>query len=446
MSVVAVSVDAVQAGAFRPWALVVAVGLLALNGVFTATEIALVTARRARIEEAGAHGDRRARGALRALSDLPTAFSATQLGATMTSLGLGAVAEPALAALLLTVFEPLGWASGVSTIVAIGLALTVVMFLHMVVGDMAPKNLAIARAEAVTLAVAAPFRGFVTVFRPLIALLELATRGVLLLLRVQPVAQRDLAHTPEELSLVLAESRRRGTIPPTDARTMDAALRLAEIDAGAAMTPRADVVAIPDDASLGELLDTAASTGFTRLPVYHGSLDSVVGLVHVKDALLASAGTDPGALVRPIVAVPESVDLEQLLPDLLEDRHHLVLVVDEYGATAGVLTLEDVLEELVGDIADEFDAQSMPRRRDARSWDVPGTLRRDELARLTGLRLEADDLETETVSGWLVEQLGRLPRIGDAIEHEGWRLVVRSLDGLRAGDVHIEAPTADADG
>src|SRR5690606_16099543 len=149
-----------------------------------------------------------------------------------------------------------------------------------------------------------------------------------------------------------------------------------EIDAGAAMTPRTDVVAIPDDASLGELLDTAASTGFTRMPVYHGSLDAVVGLGHVKDALLAPAGTEPEALVRPIVAVPETVDLEQLLPDLLEDRHHLVLVVDEYGATAGVLPLEDVLEELVGDIADEFDAQGMPRRRDAHTWDVPGTLRR----------------------------------------------------------------------
>jgi CBS domain containing-hemolysin-like protein len=440
----AAAAEAVHPMSFRPWALGVVVILLAVNGAFTATEIALVTTRRLRIEEAGAGGDRRAARVLRTLSDLPMAFSATQLGATMTSLGLGAIAEPAVAALYLRLFgtaarsEP--WvASG-----AVALAIATVVFLHMVVGDMAPKNLAIARADRVVLWLARPFAVFVVLFRPLIALLDGATRGILRLLRVVPVSQRPLVHTPDELALVLSDSGRRGTIVPEDASMMRAALRLARIDAGAAMTPRADVVAIEETATLDEVLERAASSGFTRLPVVRDSLDTVIGLVHVKDALLAADDARPRDLLRDIVAVPETRDLETLLPDLLEDRHHLVLVVDEHGATAGVLSLEDVLEELVGDIADEFDREPGPRTHRGQAWDVPGTLRRDELEALTGLRLEA--AETETVSGWMVERLDRLPRVGDVLEHDGWTLRVRSLDGMRAGTVHVEAPDDETDG
>ncbi len=427
-------------GVFSPWALVVGLVLLAVNGAFTATEIALLASRRTRIEHAGEAGDRRARFALRALSDLPTTFAGAQLGATMSALGLGAIAEPAVVNVLGHWFERWGLSAAVVPVAAVTLGLGVVVFLHMVLGDMAPKNLAIARPEAVALALARPFAVFIAVFRPLTALLTLAARGVLWVLRVEPVAEHRLVHTPEELALVLTESHEHGTISAQDARMAGAALNLGSIDAEAAMTPRVDLVALADTAGVDELFALARDTGHTRVPVYHGDLDDIVGLVHVKDALVHEDpdGLTLGDLLRPISAVPETRDLEQLLFEMLEDRRHLVLVVDEYGGTAGLLALEDVIEELVGDIADEFDDES-PVRRTRDTWTVPGTLRRDELEALTGLALAEGT--SETVSGWLVERLGRLLEAGDeVVTDDGWRLEVLHLDRRRAGEVRVHAP------
>jgi putative hemolysin len=188
------------------------------------------------------------------------------------------------------------------------------------------------------------------------------------------------------------------------------------------------------------VLAIAGDTGHTRLPVFHEDLDHVVGIVHVKDLLTGETADRPVAdLLRPVPAVPESRDLESLLKQMLEDRAHVALVVDEYGGTAGVVTLEDILEELVGDIEDEFDDDHGARRAADRVWVVPGTFRRDELARLTGLELE--DGETETVSGWLTDRIGRLLVAGDRQRPpHGWSLTVLTLDGRRAGEVEVRAP------
>jgi CBS domain containing-hemolysin-like protein len=431
-------------GSFSVGALLLGVALLAANGFFVAAEIALLAARRARIEERAEEGDARARTALAALQELSITFSGAQLGITMASLGLGAVAEPAVAAL----FErwlggtPLPPASHAA--VAFGLALSLVVFLHMVVGEMAPKNLALARAEEVSLRLARLFRAFVWLFRPLIVTLNATANLVVRSVGMDPVDEINLVHSPNELLLALRESRRYGTVEPRDERVMTAALRLAEIDAEAAMTPRVDLVALPDDATPAALLDRAAETGFTRIPVFHDDIDDIVGLVHVKDVLIAGderrAGSAVVDLIRPIPAVPESRDLETLLRDMRRDRSHAVLVVDEFGGTAGLLTLEDVIEELVGEIEDEFDPVEPPAEQPhERVWVVAGTLRRDELARLTGLHLL--DGEAETVSGWMTEQLGRLLRRGDVVRRDdGWQLRVLTLAGRRAGDVEVLAP------
>jgi putative hemolysin len=222
---------------------------------------------------------------------------------------------------------------------------------------------------------------------------------------------------------------------------MGAALRLQRIDAEAAMTPRVDLSALPDTAAAEEVLEMAAETGYTRLPVYHEDIDHVVGLVHVKDVLMRDDldGVRVDELLRPIPAVPESRDLEQLLRDMLDSRAHAVLVVDEFGGTAGVLSLEDVLEELVGEIEDEFDVERRARRSEERVWVVPGMMRRDEAERLTGVVLPEG--EAETVSGVVVEALGRLLERGDRVSTpEGWRLTVLSLEGRRAGEVEVRAP------
>ncbi len=440
----AVSVEDAVTASFSWWAVAVGVVLLLTNGYFTALEISLLAARRGRIEEAAESGDRRARAALRALRELPLTFSGAQLGITASSLGLGATAEPALAALFAELFEGARLPPGVVPIAAVVAALTLMVFLHMVIGDMAPKNVAIARAEAVAMRLARPFGWFVAVLRPLIILLNRATNALVRLVRVEPVDERQLVHTPQELALVLAESHDVGTIAPQDARLMGAVLRLASIDAEAAMTPRVDLHAVEDTGSVTELLELALETGHTRIPVYHGDLDHIVGILHVKDVLMRDDDELEtlviSQLLRPIPAVPESRDLEQLLRDMLDDRAHAVLVVDEFGGTAGVLTLEDVLEELVGEIADEFDDVEHTPEGEERRWVVVGTARRDEVQRSTGAELA--DGDAETVSGWMVERIGRLPQVGDrVVTDDGWELTVLELEGRRAGRIEVRAPT-----
>lgn len=437
------AVEAGHHGQVSVWALVVAVLLLLANGLFVAAEIGLLAVRRARIEALADGGDRRAVRALAALRELSVTFSGAQLGITMASLGLGAVAEPAVAAIFARALETTPLPAATRVVVAFALGLSVVVFLHMVVGEMAPKNLALARPERVSLALVRPFGTFVRLLRPVILLLNASANAVVRLTGVEPRDEIGLVHTPDELALTLRESRRHGTLAPQDARVMMAALALGEIDAGAAMTPRTDLVALDAGAPAAAVLERAGETGFTRFSVFRGDLDDIVGVVHVKDALVRDedelAGLRVAELVRPLPAVPESRGVVDLLRDMRRERAHAVLVVDEFGSTAGMVTLEDVLEELVGDIIDEFDAGvEAVRRLTGRRWLVRGTVRCDELRRATGLELPLG--EYETVSGYLTQQLGRLVRRGDVVHHGGWRLAVRSVDGRRAGEVEVVAP------
>jgi CBS domain containing-hemolysin-like protein len=440
-STLAAAAGEVGEAGFNPVALLFGVFLLFANGFFVAAEIALLAARRARIEELAEEGDPRARIALASLQELSLTFSGAQLGITMASLGLGAVAEPAVASLVLVWLEPLGLPTATAPLVAFALALSLVVFLHMVIGEMVPKNLALADAEAVSLRVSRLFRVYIRLLRPLIALLNATANVLVRLTGTEPIEELGLVHTPDELQLALRESRRHGTLAPADARVMSAALGLGEIDAGAAMTPRVDLVTVSATATTDEILEVAARTGYTRLPVVDGDLDHVVGVVHVKDLLIAEdhelRGRTAAELQRPISAVPESRDLDHLLREMRSERNHVALVVDEYGGTAGVLSLEDVLEELVGEIADEFDAEEVPGREAGATgaWVVPGTLRRDELERLSGCVLPEG--ESETVSGVIAEDLGRLPRRGDTFTSGVWTLRVLTVEGRRAGQVEV---------
>ncbi len=426
-------------------AIVFGLFLLIANGFFVAAEIALLAARRARIEERAEAGEPRAVIALNALSELSITFSGAQLGITMASLGLGAVAEPALAAVIARLFGLVTTAEVWSGPVATVLALVVVVFLHMVVGEMAPKNLALARAEDVSLRLARAFRGFVWLLRPLILFLNWLGNLLIRAVGVEPVEEHDLVHTPAELAVALRESQREGTVAPADVRLLSAALELATIDAEAAMTPRTDLEMLPDDAPAADVLAVSERTGLTRFPVYLDDQDEVVGMVHVKDVLTRDPASLDDVTVhdlrRPIQAVPETRDLEHLLADMRADRSHAVLVVDEFGAMIGLVTLEDVLEELVGEISDEFDEGEHVVSAGDQEWTIDGLLRRDELHRLAGIRLPEG--ETETVNGFLMEQLGRLCQRGDVVEVDGWTFRVQDLHGRRAGTVQVTAPVRD---
>ena len=445
MILAAAPTDAAHAE-FSLAALLFGLFLLIANGFFVAAEIALLAVRRAKVEEFADAGDPRAIRALAALRELSITFSGAQLGITMASLLLGMIAEPAVAALFDGWLEAAGLQGPSRPIIAFALALSLVVFLHMVVGEMAPKNLALSRAEEVSLRVARLFGWFVTALRPLIIALNGAANVLIRLVGVEPVDEVNLVHTPDELLLAFRESRRYGTLAAQDVRVMSAALRLADIRAVDAMTPRVDLEAVADSASADELIELAADTGFTRFLVFHEDIDDVVGLVHVKDVLMLEdlEGVTVADLLRPVPAVPGSRDLEELLQEMQAGRAHAALVVDEFGGTAGIITLEDVIEELVGDIADEFDPSPPPvRHLDTQRWLVQGTLRRDELVQAVGMHLPEG--EADTVSGFLTEQLGRLVRRGDTVEVGHWRLRVRTLEGRRAGDVEVrhDAPEDD---
>ena len=431
-------------------ALLGALLLLGANAFFTAVEISLLAARRGVIEARAEAGDRRAVAALQALRELPITFSGAQLGVTLMSLGLGAVAEPAVADALKRVLGRTALPDGASAAIAIGIALTVVVFLHMVLGDMAPKNLAIARAEDLALIVARPFAVYVRVFRPLLVLLSAVAGALARVVGVPVVDERELGYGAEELLLVLGQARESGSIDVGDARLFAAVLELRDVDARSAMTPRIDLDTVSTDRTIDDVVVAAAASGHTRLPVYEGDVDHVVGIVHVKDLLISDreGGTPVTEVMRPVVAVPESRDLESLLRELLVSRAQAAIVIDEFGGTAGLVTLEDLFEELVGDIVDEFDDEPTLVRLGPRSWIAPGTMRRDELADLVGIDLEErdEDSEADTISGWMVDRLGRLLAAGDVVTTDaGWRLEVRSLEGRRAGRVAVRAPLLGTD-
>jgi len=443
MTMVLAAEAADLAAGFDPTALLLGAVLLVANGFFVAAEIALLAANRAQVEELADRGDAGARRALRALRELSVTFSGAQLGITMCSLGLGAIAEPALASLFLVWLDPLGLPSGTATAVAFVVALSIVVFLHMVIGEMVPKNLALADAERLAVRVSRLFGWFIRLLRPLILVLNGAANGLVRLTGIEPIAEIGLVHTPDELRMALRESLRSGLIAPGQVRVLSAVLALGDIDAESAMTPRIDLVTVDEHAPVDEILRVVAESGHSRIPVRRTDLDHIIGVVHVKDILIAEPGDIEGRtaaqLRRAMPVVPESRDLDQLLNDMRAERSHLALVIDEYGGTAGVLTLEDILEELVGEISDEFDPAELEPRDRGGAWVVPGSMRRDQLQRLTGLDLPEG--ETETVSGAISEVLGRLPARGDSIEQEGWTLRVLTMDGRRAGQVEVVAPT-----
>ena len=426
------------------WPLLLGVVLLGLNAFFVAVEIALLAARRGIIEERAESGDPRAVAALDALRELPVTFSGAQLGITLASLGLGAVAEPAVADALKSALGRTALPPGAAVGISIAIALTIVVFLHMVIGEMAPKNLAVARAEDVALRVARPFALYMRILRPVIVVLNGAANLIARLFGVDVVDERELGYSSEELLLVLGQARESGSIGAEDARLFAAVLELREVVAGAAMTPRIDLVAVATGTTVGDVLAAAAASGHTRLPVYERDVDHIVGVVHVKDLLVGEHDADVrvAEVMRPVVAVPESRDLESLLRELLQTRAQAAVVIDEFGGTAGLLTLEDLFEELVGDIADEFDDEPSLVTLGPRSWIAPGTMRWDVLEDAVGIDLEPDDVDADTVSGWMVERLGRLLRVGDVVTTQGgWRLEVRSLEGRRAGRITVRAPS-----
>ncbi|MGC5018743.1 hemolysin family protein [Micromonospora sp. DT47] len=419
--------------------------LTAGNAFFVAAEFALVTVDRAEIDRRADAGDPAAATVRRALRELSFQLSGAQLGITLTALLTGYLAEPALARLFTPLLRPLGGAERFSPLLALALA----TLISMLFGELVPKNLALARPMPTALATAGPMRGFAQAFRWLIDGLNSSANRLVRLLGVEPQEELASARSPEELGLLAAISARAGALPPDTAMLLRRTIRFGDKRAAEAMTPRVDVVALRATATVAELLDLSRATGRTRFPVFEETLDLVTGVAGVPDALgvplARRASTTVASVAREPVYVPESLDLDGVLAALKDAGADLAIVVDEYGGTDGVVTVEDLVEELVGEIADEFDPGAVEDAGVAvltvpggEPVLVDGVLREDELVEQTGFRLPEGPYET--LAGFLMARLGHIPVAGETVEESGYEFTVVEVERHRIEQVRVVRP------
>ena len=421
-----------------------ALGLMAIlalilaNGYFVAAEFAFVAVRKGRLDELAEQGDPRATRALQVLRKLSFMLSGAQLGITVTSLVVGFIAEPVLGRALLPLFELTGLTGAAATGVALTAAFVLATTGQMILGELAPKNLAIAEPEKFSLSLARSTDLYTRLAGPLITLFDSSSNALLRALGIEPVEEIASGVSADELEYIITESRRGGTLGPQTAILLNRALDFRSLRAVDAMVPRTQVDHLRADDTGATLRDLALRTGHSRFPVIGDSLDDLVGFVQAKDLFRIPPTERPTTpireLMKPVLAVPESTLLGPLLGDMRASHSQIAVVVDEYGGTAGVVTLEDIVEELVGSIEDEYDPdEPSVRTLDDGSYLVPGSWRLDETERDTGVELPEGDYET--VGGLIMERLGRMPDLGDRVDVAGATLRVEAMDGLAVGQV-----------
>ena len=414
--------------------------LVGLNGFFVASEFAIVKVRASQLEALHAAGDRKARLAMEVTENLEAYLSATQLGITLASLALGWVGEPFVAALIGPSLYALGVASEtVANTISVGVAFASITFLHIVLGELAPKTLAISKPVPTTLWVSVPLKFFYQVFRPAIWFLNGAANLFLRkIMRISPIGEHELAHSEEELRVILAESEDAKQVTPIGKEILINALDLRKRVVRDITTPRKEVIFLNTEDSFEENLNLAVTSRHTRFPVCEGHLDHAIGLVHIKDLMLQMRSDQPDLMQarRDILPVPEMMPLERLLTFFLTKHAHLALVLDEYGGTVGVVTLDNVLAEIVGDIQDEFDTE-LPefKRVNADEFVVDGALALYELKDLAGLDLESEDVST--VGGYVTHLAGNLPSVGEQVRISPFEVTVLKADGRRVLEVRF---------
>ena len=427
--------------------------LVILNGFFVAAEFALVKVRSSQLDPLIDDGDARARLARHILGHLDSYLSATQFGVTLASLALGWLGEPYFA----HVIEPLFALAGIHSAriisgVSITLGFVAITFLHIIIGELAPKYLSIRNPLKMALLLVRPLALFYAVFRPAIWVLNLTANLILKkLLKISPVGGHELAHSEEELRVILSESARSQEVTPLGKEILINALDMRDRVVRDITTPRGDAVFLNTEDTFEENLQHALDSRHTRFPLCDGHLDNTIGLVHIKDLLklMREPTPDLRAIRRDLHPVPEMMPLEKLLTFFLARHAHLALVVDEYGGTTGIVTLDNVLEELVGEIQDEFDAEKPELSKlSDNEFDVEGSLGLYELKDLVGLELESEDVST--IGGYVTHLIGHLPRQGEQTRIEDYVVTISESDGRRVAKLHFKRaprrPVDDTDG
>jgi putative hemolysin len=400
--------------------------LILLNAFFVGAEYGLVTVRRTRMQELAHRGSRRARQVLQITESPPQFITAMQLGVTLTSLGIGALGEHALA----RVFDPV-----VATVIAVILAYLILTFFHVVIGELVPKAVALGHSERTAIRVAPPVRAFFAVMGPLIWLLRRSTQFVLGLFGLEEPGAEGAVHSEAELKMLVSESTERGEIEEGEQEMLYKVFDFADKEVGDVMVPRPEVVALSVDLPPEQALQAVLESPYTRYPVYRGSLDDIVGVLHVRDLIQAMhergiASVEISDLVRPSYMVPETKDLAALLKEFRNQNQHLAIVIDEYGNMEGIVTLEDVLEEIVGEIEDEFDLpDESVERIDENTIRIDGTFPIDDFNEQFGVEMPQEDYHT--VAGFVFGLLGRGAEPGDEVDFEGVHFRVDEVEGSR---------------
>ena len=433
--------------------LLLVVALIAANAIFVAAEFSFVTADRPSVERLADAGDRRARSLLAGLRSLSTQMSGAQLGITVTSLVVGFIAEPSIAALLVGPLQGLGLSEGAALPIALVLALVLATGTQAIFGELVPKNWAISEPIRVGRAVAGPQRAFTKVSGPLLRVLHGSANWILRRIGVEPQEELASARSPEELLSLVSHSGTSGTLDEETAELVTRSIEFGERTASDVMTPRPRVVFVETTDTCASVMDLVAGTGHARFPVIGENEDEIVGLAHYKNVLPVPyeerEATPIAKVMAPVLTVPESLELDPLLELLRGAPLQLAVVIDEYGGTAGVVTLEDLVEEIVGEIRDE---QDRPHNRVARDreggWTLSGLLRPDEASDIIGVEVPSGE-QSETLGGLIIERLGRLANDGDSVivsapvvgpdepVHLDVVLTVKQMDGRRIDRVRV---------
>ncbi len=427
--------------------------LVLLNGFFVAAEFALVRSRRTRLEAMVRSGDKLARIALRASSNLSRVLSASQLGVSLASLGLGWIAQSTIALIFESLFAGLPFAIEVSLRVTLAavFAFTILTYLHVVLGELMPKAVALNNPERLARYLAPPLLAFAWVMSPFIWVLHRSANGLLKLLGQPGAGAEETVHSPEELRLLVEQSQEGGAIQQGDADMLEGVFEFSEKSAREVMTPRTDIIALDVLAPLDDVLKIVEETGFSRYPVYEDSIDDIIGLILIKDLLRVLVPLHPDdastftvrKIIRPVHVIPGSREVEDVLADFKRLKEHMAVVLDEYGGTAGIITMEDLLEEIVGEILDEYDTPEddadEPVLSRAGETIISGSSNIGELNERFGLNVPDDD--ATTIGGFVFGVLGRLPQAGDRVIAGGAIFTVKEMDARRIDTLAVDLHT-----
>jgi CBS domain containing-hemolysin-like protein len=430
--------------------LILVVLLVLANGFFVAAEFSLVSVRRTRIAELVANGHSGAEAVHEAIQNPDRVIAATQLGITIASLGLGWLGEPALAHLLQPVVDlfPLSIQSDVSHSISALIAFVAITFMHVVAGELAPKSIALQDPERTSLFVAGPTLLTERIFKPAIWALNGTGNALLRLVGVQPASGHELVHSVEELKMLVTASAQGGIVEAEESEMLHAVFDFGNLVVRQVMIPRTEVVAVEANTRLEEIIGMVSQSIYTKFPVYEENLDQIIGILHVKDLLSALQGPDchecvARQLAREPLFAPETISVNALLRQFRDNRQHIAIVMDEYGGTAGLVTLEDLLEEIVGEVSDPFDANNPEiQPQPDGSMLIEGLTLIEDVNQQLGLNLVEPDYDT--IAGYVLGKLGRMPRLHDVVEGDGVRLRVEELDGLRIARLSMMRQDLDA--